>query len=92
MQAGRQATRPVSRREGSRPGQSRSGFKRMYSRFVAMRIRPAGREIRQATDGPELPERWLLAEWPATEPEPVQFWLSSRVHPLLLRARAARRP
>lgn len=24
----------------------------------------------------ELPVRWLLAEWPATEPEPVQFWLS----------------
>ncbi|GHF33553.1 hypothetical protein GCM10017776_60070 [Streptomyces griseoluteus] len=49
----------------------------MYSRFVALRIRPARREIRQATEGPELPERWLLAEWPATEPEPVQFWLSS---------------
>ncbi|MER6714724.1 IS701 family transposase [Streptomyces sp. NPDC000877] len=77
MQAGPQAARPVSWREGSRPGKSRSGFKRMYSRFVALRIRPAGREIRQATNGAELPERWLLAEWPATEPEPVQFWLSS---------------
>jgi SRSO17 transposase len=77
MRAGRQAARPVSWREGSRPGTARSGFKRMYSRFVALRIRPAGREIRQATKGAELPERWLLAEWPATEPEPVQFWLSS---------------
>jgi SRSO17 transposase len=77
MRAGRQAARPVSWREGSRPGTARSGFKRMYSRFVALRIRPAGREIRQATQGAELPERWLLAEWPATEPEPVQFWLSS---------------
>ncbi|MET8810200.1 transposase [Streptomyces sp. NPDC004546] len=77
MQAGRQAARPVSWREGSRPGKGRSGFKRMYSRFVALRIRPAGREIRQATKGAELPERWLLAEWPAIEPEPVQFWLSS---------------
>ncbi|MFF4602658.1 IS701 family transposase [Streptomyces sp. NPDC001339] len=75
--AGREAARPVSWREGSRPGKGQSGFKRMYSRFVALRIRPAGREIRQATCGPELPERWLLAEWPATEPEPVQFWLSS---------------
>ncbi|MFF3735664.1 transposase, partial [Streptomyces sp. NPDC002476] len=36
----------------------------------------AGREIRQAIDGPELPTCWLLAEWPATAPEPVQFWLS----------------
>ncbi|WP_228040086.1 transposase [Streptomyces chromofuscus] len=43
---------------------------------MALRIRPAGREIRQAADGPELPECWLLAEWPAGESEPVQFWLS----------------
>lgn len=74
--AGRKAARPIQWREGSRPGTGRSGFKRMYSRFVALRIRPAGREIRQATDGPELPECWLLAEWPADESEPVQFWLS----------------
>lgn len=75
--AGKQAARPVQWREGSRPGSGRSGVKRMYSRFVALRVRPAGREIRKNTDGPELPVRWLLAEWPATEPEPVQFWLSN---------------
>ncbi|WP_443044341.1 IS701 family transposase [Streptomyces sp. NBC_00353] len=75
--AGRAAARPVSWRAGSRPGQGRSGFKRMHSRFVALRVRPAGRGVRTAGDGPELPERWLLAEWPATEPEPVQFWLSN---------------
>nr|WP_234543865.1 transposase [Streptomyces shenzhenensis] len=74
--AGRKAARPVQWREGSRPGTGRSGRKRMYSRFVALRIRPAGREIRQATDSPELPVRRLLAEWPASESEPVQFWLS----------------
>ncbi|AKZ53615.1 hypothetical protein SAM23877_0566 [Streptomyces ambofaciens ATCC 23877] len=74
--AGRTAARPVSWREGSRPGKGRSGFKRRYSRFVALRIRPAGRGVRKAVDDPGLPERWLLAEWPATEPEPVQFWLS----------------
>ncbi|MGW4516864.1 IS701 family transposase [Streptomyces sp. NPDC004393] len=77
--AGRKAARPVQWREGSRPGSGRSGRsgrKRMYSRFVALRIRPAGREVRQATDGPALPECWLLAEWPAGESEPVQFWLS----------------
>jgi SRSO17 transposase len=73
---GRKAARPVQWREGSRPGQGRTRHKRMYSRFVALRIRPAGREIRQATDGPELPEGWLLAEWPSGEGEPVQFWLS----------------
>ncbi|MFW6725229.1 IS701 family transposase [Streptomyces sp. MAR4 CNY-716] len=75
--AGRKAARRVQWREGSRPGTGRSGLKRMYSRFVALRIRPAGREIRKNTDGPELPVRWLLAEWPATEPEPVQFWLAN---------------
>ncbi|MFF0451504.1 IS701 family transposase [Streptomyces sp. NPDC004609] len=74
--AGRKAAKPVQWREGSRPGTGRSGFKRMYSRFVAMRIRPAGRAVRQAADGPELPECWLLAEWPADQVEPVQFWLS----------------
>ncbi|GHK05956.1 hypothetical protein SY2F82_77530 [Streptomyces sp. Y2F8-2] len=67
----------MSWREGSRPGKGRSGFKRMYSRFVALRIRPAGRGIRRPADDPELPERWLLAEWPTNEPEPIQFWLSS---------------
>ncbi|MFI2199082.1 transposase [Streptomyces coeruleorubidus] len=50
--AGRKTARPVQWREGSRPGTGRSGVKRMYSRFVALRIRPAGREIRQATDRP----------------------------------------
>ncbi|WP_030722220.1 IS701 family transposase [Streptomyces sp. NRRL F-2580] len=73
--AGRKAAKPVQWREGSRPGTGRSGLKRMYSRFVALRIRPAGREVRHAADGPELPECWLLAEWPADQAEPVQFWL-----------------
>ncbi|GAA3289221.1 hypothetical protein GCM10020295_80670 [Streptomyces cinereospinus] len=77
IEAGKRAAKPVQWREGSRPGSGRSGLKRMYSRFVALRIRPAGREIRKRADGPELPVRWLLAEWPATESEPVQFWLSN---------------
>jgi SRSO17 transposase len=75
--AGRSAARPVSWREGSRPGKGQSGFKRLYSRFVALRVRPAGRGIRKTSDTPELAERWLLAEWPAGESEPVQFWLSN---------------
>ncbi|MFF7748537.1 transposase [Streptomyces sp. NPDC007971] len=77
IEAGKRAAKPVQWREGSRPGSGRSGVKRMYSRFVALRLRPAGREIRKAADGPELPVRRLLAEWPATEPAPVQFWLSN---------------
>ncbi|MET7319577.1 transposase [Streptomyces sp. NPDC005549] len=75
--AGSSSARPVQWREGSRPGSGRSGHKRMYSRFVALRIRPAGREIRKATAATELPVRWLLAEWPADQEEPVQFWLSN---------------
>lgn len=72
--AGKAAARSVSCREGSRPGKGRSGVKRRYSRFVALRVRPAGRGIRKAADtGTELPERWLPAEWPAGKPEPVQF-------------------
>ncbi|WP_331744919.1 IS701 family transposase (plasmid) [Streptomyces sp. NBC_01136] len=74
--AGRKAAKPVQWREGSRPGKGRSGLRRMYSRFVILRVRPAGREIRKVVDGPELPACWLLAEWPAGEAEPVQFWLS----------------
>ncbi|WKK21357.1 IS701 family transposase [Streptomyces olivoreticuli] len=77
IRAGRYAVRPVAWREGSRPGTGRSGLKRMYGRFTALRVRPAGREIRRAVTGPELPACWLLAEWPASEPEPVQFWLSN---------------
>lgn len=63
--AGRKAAKPVQWREGSRLGKGRSGLRRMYSRFVVLRIRPAGREIVRATGGPVLPECWLLAEWPA---------------------------
>jgi SRSO17 transposase len=48
--AGRAAARPVSWREGSRPGKGISGFKRMHSRFVALRIRPVGGGVRQAYD------------------------------------------
>ncbi|WP_462023747.1 transposase, partial [Kitasatospora cinereorecta] len=76
IEAGRGSVKPVSWREGSSPGKGRTGLKRMYSRFVALRIRPAGREIRDATEGVELAECWLLAEWPAKEAEPIQFWLS----------------
>ncbi|MBB4893360.1 SRSO17 transposase [Streptomyces olivoverticillatus] len=75
--AGRAAARSVQWREGSRRGTGRSGLKRMYGRFTALRIRPAGRKVRQAARGAELPACWLLAEWPATEPGPVQFWLSN---------------
>jgi SRSO17 transposase len=49
----------------------------LASRFVALRVRPAGVRLRRATRGQELPVRWLLAEWPQGEPEPVAYWLAS---------------
>jgi SRSO17 transposase len=49
----------------------------LVSRFVALRVRPAGVRLRRAVKGSELPVRWLVAEWPAGEPEPVKYWLAS---------------
>jgi hypothetical protein len=69
--AGRTAARPVSCREGSRPGKGISGFKRICSRFVALRIRPAGRGVRQATDGPALPDRAAVTASPPGRSAPT---------------------
>ncbi|TPQ22879.1 IS701 family transposase [Streptomyces sporangiiformans] len=74
IDSGRKTARPVQWREGFRLGTGRIGFKHMYSRFVPLRIRPAGPEIGEAV---EMPAHWLLAEWPSDEPAPFQFWLSN---------------
>jgi SRSO17 transposase len=50
------------------------------SRFVALRVRPAGVTPRRravAAADRELPVRWLLAEWPTDQAEPVKYWLSN---------------
>ncbi|GHH73523.1 hypothetical protein GCM10018793_12230 [Streptomyces sulfonofaciens] len=75
--AGKQAAQPVQWREGSRRGTGRSGFKRLYSRFVVCGSGCPDGRIRKAVGGSELPACWLLAEWPATASEPVQFRLSN---------------
>jgi SRSO17 transposase len=67
LAAGAHAARPVTWREGDRGP--------LTSRFVCLRVRPANPAQRQADGG--LPERWLLAEWPAGKPEPVKYWLSN---------------
>jgi SRSO17 transposase len=67
---GPRAATTVAWREGA-DGQ------RLVSRFVALRVRPAGVRLRRAAKGSELPVRWLLAEWPDGEPEPVKYWLAS---------------
>ncbi|MEU8139716.1 IS701 family transposase [Streptodolium elevatio] len=77
--AGRDAFSEVTWRPGSRGP--------MHSRFLALRVRPAGRRARQhattaATDhdgswNGVLPALWLLAEWPLDRDIPTGFWLSN---------------
>jgi SRSO17 transposase len=71
LAAGKRAARGISWREGSRG--------RMHSRFLALRVRPANRELRAAAreSDTELPVRWLLVEWPSDASEPTDYWLSS---------------
>ena len=51
----------------------------MRSRFFALRVRPANRELRAAATAVNaaLPVRWLLAEWPSDADAPTDYWLSS---------------
>ena len=48
----------------------------MTSHFLAIRARPANRDIPRAPDG-SLPGCWLLAEWPPGSDEPTGYWLST---------------
>ena len=47
----------------------------MSSHFVFTRVRPAGRTLLSAHRGEDLPEAWLIAEWPPGSPEPIKYWL-----------------
>jgi SRSO17 transposase len=67
LAAGREQVRTVGWREGDR------GL--LCSQFIALRVRPANDA--QCDDDGVLPERWLLAEWPAEKDEPVKYWLSN---------------
>jgi SRSO17 transposase len=72
LQAGPPACIELVWRRGSK------GLQR--SRFVALRVRPAGvspRRRASRTADRELPVCWLLAEWPVGQPEPVKYWLSN---------------
>ncbi|GAB3880043.1 hypothetical protein GCM10029964_088480 [Kibdelosporangium lantanae] len=75
MATGRSAGRFVVWRHGSKksPGNPTAS---MRSRFLALRVRPANRNIPRDSDG-SLPECWLVAEWPPGEPEPTDYWLST---------------
>jgi SRSO17 transposase len=69
LDAGRDAAITVTWREGSK------GI--LSSQFVFLRVRPAGHRIPRNADG-TLPERWLIAEWPDDQSEPVTYWLTSQ--------------
>jgi SRSO17 transposase len=75
LAAGRRALRRVTWRHGTRNGPG-NPTAAMTSRFLALRVRPANREIPRGPDG-SLPECWLLAEWPAGAVEPTDYWLSN---------------
>lgn len=69
LDAGREAATRVTWREGSKGT--------LRSTFVFLRVRPAGHRVTPGPDG-TLPQRWLIAQWPDDEPEPVTYWLSSQ--------------
>jgi SRSO17 transposase len=69
LAAGRDAAVTVTWREGSKGT--------LRSKFVFLRVRPAGHRIPRDPDG-SLPERWLIAEWPDDQAEPATYWLSSQ--------------
>jgi SRSO17 transposase len=75
LAAGRRALRRVTWRHGTRTG-PHNPTAAMTSRFLALRVRPANRDIPRAPDA-TLPECWVIAEWPAGKPEPTDYWLST---------------
>jgi SRSO17 transposase len=75
LSAGRGALRQVTWRHGTRRTKGNPTAK-MRSRFLAIRVRPANREIPRGDDG-SLPVVWLLAEWPPGQDEPTDYWLST---------------
>jgi SRSO17 transposase len=75
LATGPRQARVVTWRDGSR---RRAGKPiRMRSRFVILHVRPAGKTLRTAHQGHDLPLAWLIAEWPPNSDEPVKYWLSN---------------
>jgi SRSO17 transposase len=67
--------RPVTWRQGTKATNGNPDAA-MTSHFLAIRVRPANRDIHRAGDG-SLPACWLLAEWPPGADEPTDYWLST---------------
>ncbi|WP_426986086.1 IS701 family transposase [Pseudarthrobacter sp. Y6] len=75
MDAGRRKLHQVTWRHGTKSTTSNKHAS-MTSRFIALRVRAANRDIPRAEDG-SLPAEWLLAEWPKGAPAPTDYWLST---------------
>jgi SRSO17 transposase len=60
------AWKTVTWREGTQ--------QKLRSRFAAVRVRPAHRDHLRSEPHAE---EWLLIEWPASENEPIKYWLST---------------
>lgn len=67
--------RQVTWRQGTKAAKDNPGAA-VTSWFLAIRVRPANRDIPRAEDG-SLPDCWLLAEWPPEADEPTDYWLSN---------------
>jgi len=75
MAAGQQALRTITWRTGTKSTAS-NPTAAMRSRFLALRVRPANRDIPRTVAG-TLPEQWLIVEWPPDANEPTKYWLSN---------------
>jgi SRSO17 transposase len=75
LAAGRDACVEVTWRHGTRKTKD-NPTAAMASTFLAIKVRPANRDIPRNPDG-TLPVRWLLAEWPDDKDEPTDYWLSN---------------
>ena len=62
----RKAWKRVTWREGTNTS--------LTSRFAAVRVRSAHRDYNRSSP---RSEEWCLIEWPAGEPEPTKYWLST---------------
>ena len=66
---------PVTWRQGTRATTGNPDAA-VTSHFLAIRVRPANRDIPRGPDS-SLPDCWLLAEWPPEADEPTDYWLSN---------------
>lgn len=75
MSAGRAALQTVTWRHSDRSDPD-NPVTTKRSRFLALRIRPASRDVTPAPDD-HLPEAWLISELPASTDEPTDYWIAT---------------